>query len=183
MEPLTVGGIVGLVALAAFAGGYGLARVLDRLRITSAQTRINEMLAQAKSQADNFQKEAELKAKDELFQRREALTREFDEKLNEVRDQERRLDKREDSLEEKGRDLQKREKDVEQQRKKLTERKEQVEKRSKDLDSVIQQQTQKLHEISHLNRDQAEKLLIDRLEKELSVALAERVRRFEETLR
>src|SRR5688572_6404829 len=111
-DPLLAGVITGLVALiAGVAGGYGLARVLDRLRVTSAQARVTELLGRAQSQADNLQKEAELRAKDDLFQRREALAREFDDKLNEVRDQERRLDKREDSLEEKGRDLQKREKD------------------------------------------------------------------------
>jgi ribonucrease Y len=183
-DPLLVGVITGLVALiAGVAGGYGVARVLDRLRVTSAQARVSEMLARAQSQADSLQKEAELRAKDDLFQRREALAREFDDKLNEVRDQERRLDKREDSLEEKGRDIQKREKDLDQQKKKLSDRKEQVEKRAKDLDGLIHQQTQKLQEISHLNREQAEKLLLERLEKDLSAALAERVRRHEETLR
>ena len=112
MDPLTVGVIVGLASLVALACGFGFARIQDRLRVTSAQTRISEMLVQAKSQADNLQKEVELQAKDDLFKRRETLAREFDQKLNEVRDQERRLDKREDSLEEKSRDFQKREKRV-----------------------------------------------------------------------
>jgi ribonuclease Y len=183
VEPLTVGVVVGLTALVALACGFVAARVQDRLRVTNAQSRITEILAQAKNQADNLQREVELKAKDDLFQRREALSREFDQKLNEVRDQERRLDKREDSLEEKSRDLQKREKEFEQQKKKVAERKEQLEKRSKDLEVVLQQQTQKLQDLSHLSREQAEKLLLERLEQELSASLAERVRRHEESLR
>src|SRR5262245_52061497 len=178
-----IGVIVGLAALVAFGVGFGVARIQDRLRVTSAQTRITEMLAQAKSQADNLQKEVELQAKADLFKRRETLSREFDQKLNEVRDQERRLDKREDSLEEKSRDFQKREKEFDSQKKKVADRKEQVEKRAKDLEAVLQQQTQKLQDLSHLSRDQAEKLLLERLEQELSASLAERVRRHEESLR
>src|SRR5437016_14408250 len=99
MDPLTVGVIVGLVALAALAGGFALARVQDRLRVTSVQTRIRDLLAQAEGQAQNLKKEAELKAKDESFRKREELSREFDQKLTEVREQERRLEKREDVLE------------------------------------------------------------------------------------
>lgn len=62
MDPLT-GVIVGLAALiAGLAAGYGAARAQDRLRGTGAQARVNELLAQAQTQAETYRKEAELKA-------------------------------------------------------------------------------------------------------------------------
>src|SRR5262249_31392645 len=57
------------------------------------------------------------------------------------------------------------------------------EKRSQELETLIQQQTQKLHEISTLNREQAEKLLLERLEKELADEVAGRLQRHEERIR
>ncbi len=183
MDPLTVGVISGLAALVVgLAAGYTLARVQDRARMSGAQARADELLAQAQAKAENFRKEAELRAKDELFKRREELTREFDQKLNEVREQERRLEKREDLLEQRNDAQQKKERDLDHAKKKLADRKEQLEKRSREVEALAEQQMQKLHEIAGLGREQAEARLMERLEKDLAASLAERIRRFEENL-
>ena len=90
MDPLIVGVITGLVTLVVgLVVGYGLARVQDRLRGAGAAARVNELLTQAKAQAENIRKESELKVKDDLLKKREELTREFDRKVTEVREQER----------------------------------------------------------------------------------------------
>src|SRR5262249_29784980 len=78
--------------------GYVSARLQDRWQLTSAQARIAEFHQQAKQQADNLLKEAELKAKDELFKKREDFTREVEQAWVEQREHERRLEKREDTL-------------------------------------------------------------------------------------
>src|SRR5947209_18295965 len=135
MDPLTVGVITGLVALAA---GFAAARVQDRLRMTSTQTRVNELLAKAQADAESFRKEAELKAKDELFNKREELNREFDQKLNEVRDQERRLDKKEDVLEQRHQAQQKKDRELDHSKKKLSERKEALEKRTREVEALAE---------------------------------------------
>lgn len=183
MDPLTVGVIVGLVALiAGLAGGFAYARAQDRVRGAGAQARANELLAQAQTQAETVRKEAEFKAKDDLFRKREELTREFDQKLADVREQERRLEKREDLLEQRNDGLQKKEKELDHSKKKLSERKEALEKRSREVDALAEQQMQKLHEVAGLSREQAEARLMERLEKDMAASLAERIRRFEENL-
>jgi ribonucrease Y len=183
MDPLYAGVISGLVFLViGLAAGYIIARVQDRLRGTGAGARVNELLSQAKAQADTIRKEAEFKVKDDLLKKREELTREFDQKVTEVRDQERRLEKREDQLEQRNDGQQKREREFEQDKKKLADRKDQVEKRAREIDALIEQQTQRLHEVAGLGREQAEAKLMERLEKDLAASLAERIRRFEETL-
>src|SRR5437764_1300720 len=181
-DPLVIG-VVLAVAVVALGLGFALARLQDRLRLTSAQTLINEQRAKTKTDAEAYLKEAELKAKDELFQRREALNREFDVKQNELREQERRLEKREDVIEQQLQNLAKKERNLEHQHKKNVERKEQLEKRSKDLEALEKQATQKLHEVSGLNREQAEAKLLESLEKELSSQLAERIQRHEEAIK
>jgi len=183
MDPLTCVILVCLAALVASGVGYTVARMQDRLRLTSAQARVEEILEQARKGADNVVKEAELRAKDELFKKREEFNREIDKTRNELRDQERRLDKREDNLEQKHQSQVKRERTLESTQRKLKERTDQVEKRGQELDGIYQSQLQKLHEISGLNREQAEQQLRERLEQELSDEVAARIQKHEEHLR
>jgi ribonuclease Y len=174
---MIVAALVGLLA------GYGSARVLDRFRLTNTQSRVTEITANAKKEADNIRKESELRAKDELFQKREEFNREMEKGRNELREQERRLEKREDSIEQKQQILLKKERNVDSSQRKLQERREHVEKRERQLDGLLQEQTQKLHEISNLNRQQAEKQLLERLEKELVDEVAARIQKYEDQLR
>jgi ribonucrease Y len=174
--------VTGLVALLALAGGFVLARMQDRLRLSGAKTQVQQMLDQARIQADNLHKESELRVKDELIEKREGLNREFDQKMAAVRDQERRLAKREDALEDKDQSLTKKDRELEHLKKKITERKEQLDKKLKDAETLVLQQTQRLHEVSGLSREQAERALLERLEAQLAGAMAERIRRFDEAL-
>jgi ribonuclease Y len=172
-----------LAALLGLLAGYGVARFLDRFRLNSALARVAEINDNAKKEAENLLKAAELRAKDELYQKREEFNREIEQARGEVREQERRLDKREDSLEQKHQLQVKKERTLEHGQRKLSERKSEVEKRSQELDEVIAQQAAKLHEISGLNRPAAEKMLMERLEKELADEVAERIQKHEERLR
>src|SRR5581483_5894806 len=99
-----------------------------------------------------------------------------------VRDHERRLEKREDLLEQRHLGQQKKERELDHLKKKLSERKESLEKRTREVEALAEQQLQELHKVSNLTREQAEKLLMERLEKDLAASLAERIRRFEEML-
>src|SRR4029077_16848979 len=89
----------------------------------------------------------------------------------------------EDSLEEKNQSLQKKHRSLESTQRKLSERKGELEKRSEQVELLVKQQTQKLHEITGLNRAEAEALLMQRLERELSGTIASRLHKHEEQLR
>jgi ribonuclease Y len=183
MEPLTVVllGLLGVVL--GGLGGFALARTLERARRGEYEAEKARLMQQARDEAEQIKKEAELKAKDDLFRRREELTREIDETRNLLRDQERRLDKREDGLELKTQELIQKEKQLEENRKKLNDRRAEVEKRAGDVEVIIKQQTQKLYELTGLGREQAESMLLDRLERELSEQVAQRIQRCEEQVK
>jgi ribonuclease Y len=176
--------ISGLLCLGGGAfTAFKLVRRQDRLNLNSAQNRAAEILAQAAQGAENVRKEAELKAKDEIYQKREEFNREVDQSKAELREHERRLEKREDGLEQKHQLQLKKERLLQHSEKKLHERKEVLEAKQKELEAVLEQQAQKLHEISHLSRPEAEKLLLERLDKELADEVAARIQKQEEMLR
>ncbi len=183
MDPLLCVVFIISAAVLGLVLGYGGARLQDRFRLSSAQSRVAELTTHAQKEAENIRKESELRVKDDFMQKREEFNRETEKARNELREQERRLEKREDGIEQKQQHLTKKERVLENSQRKLHERRDQVEKRGQELDELFQVQTQKLHEISGLNRDDAEKLLLERLEKVLSDEVAGRIQRHEERLR
>jgi ribonuclease Y len=164
-------------------GAFLFLRRQDRLNLSSTQHRVAELVAQAQKEADNLRKEAELRAKDEIFQKREEFNRESEKSRQEQREQERRLEKREDSLEQQHQAQLKKERNLQHLERKLHERRDHLEKRVQEAETLVQVQTQRLHEISTLNREQAEHLLLERLDKELSGEIADRIQKQEEYLR
>lgn len=170
-------------ALAGLGLGYSLARIYDRVCLKDVRKRAEAITLQAREEADKLKKVAELQAKEDLFRKREEFDHETEKVRGELREQERRLDKREDGLEEKSQLLQKKERSLENTKQKLTERRGEVEKRAQEAELLVKHQMQILHDLSQLNREQAEGLLLSRLEKELADQVASRLHKFEETLR
>ena len=183
VDPLVVAVLVVLAALVGIVAGFIGARVQDRFRLTKSQTDAKDIVARAEKEANNLRKEAELKTKDEFFKKREEFNREIEKDRQEVREQERRLEKREDTLDQKHQVLLKKERSLDHTQRKLHERRELVEKRGQELEALLLTQTQKLHEITGLNREQAEGALLERLAKELSVEVANRIQKHEEELK
>ena len=159
-----------LAALAGLAVGgivcYVWVRRLESQNLHSSEVRAKELVSQAEKNAENILKESELKGKDEAFKRREEFNREADKTRNEQKDQERRLEKREDVLDQAIQNLTKKEKQLQQNEKKLHERSEHLEQKVKQAETLVDQQTHKLHEITGLSRDEAEKLLLERVDHE-----------------
>ncbi|HEV3083188.1 MAG TPA: ribonuclease Y [Gemmataceae bacterium] len=184
MEPFYASLVTALVTLLVSVPlGYVLARAQDRSRQSSARARASELTDQARKEAENIIRDSELKVKDELFKKREEFNREIDKARHEVREQERRLEKREDVLDQKHQAQLKKERVLEHNQRKLSERRDQIEKRAKELETLVAQETAKLHEIGTLNREQAEKMLLERLEVELSAEVATRIQKYEDKLR
>jgi ribonuclease Y len=184
MEPVTAAVVAGLVAaLAGLAAGYAAARAVDRSRGRTLRTQADEILRGARDDADRIRKEAELRAKDDLFQRREEFKREAEQVRGDLREQERRLARREDALEEKHQALVKKERSIDHLKAKTQERRHELERRAAEVEALAAQQMQKLQEISGMTREHAEHFLLDRLERDLAQQLGARIQRFEEQVR
>jgi ribonucrease Y len=177
--------ILGLVLGLGVGGGaaWFLVRRQDRLNLQSADARVKETVSRAEKNAENIVKEAELKAKDEYFKKREEFTREAEQVKQEQREQERRLEKREDALEQQHQAQLKKERHLQHTEKKLHERREHLEQKITEHEGLVAEQSKKLHEITGLSRDQAEKMLLERLERELADEVASRIQKHDESLK
>ena len=102
-----------------------------------------------------------------MYKRKEGFDKETQDTRQELRQLEKRLSKREDNLERKIDIMTKKEKYVESMASNLSNKEREVNKKSSELDGLIQEEKNTLYKVSGLSADAAEKLLLNRLEKEL----------------
>ncbi|VTR95974.1 ribonuclease : Ribonuclease Y OS=Planctomyces limnophilus (strain ATCC 43296 / DSM 3776 / IFAM 1008 / 290) GN=rny PE=3 SV=1: DUF3552: KH_1: HD [Gemmata massiliana] len=194
MEPLLIGGLVVVAALMGIGGTYLVVRRSPPVTVREpappdpevmrrAEARGEELVEQSRRDAERIVREAELKARDEAVRRREELSRELDTARSEVRDLERRVEKREDAVEQHQRELVRKEKYVDGLKEKIAEREDALDKKAHHLDGLIDKQTKQLHELSGLSREDAQKLLLERLERELSDEIAKKIRQHDERMK
>ena len=166
----------------ALAPGPGVSLV-DTEAVRAAEAKAKDILVEAKRESERIAREGEFRAKDEANRRREEIARELEKSRTEIRETERRIEKREDSLEQQQKELTRKDRQTEHLQKQLGEKKEDLDRKAKEFDGLIAEETKKLLQISGLTREMAEKLILDRLDRELSTEVANRVRKAEESVK
>ena len=154
------------VAIALLFGG-AIGFVVERLVRGGAYKTRDEIVEQAKREAENVAKSAELVAKEEGLRRREVLDKELNAARDELRNQERQLDKRESGIKDQIDDIAKKERMLETTQHKLMERNKAIEAKEKELDRILKQEQEQLYKISGLDQKAATDMLLTQLEREL----------------
>ncbi|MFQ5956534.1 MAG: ribonuclease Y [Candidatus Brocadiales bacterium] len=155
--------------------GYFLCFFVTAKKRRSQERDSRRALDEAVAEAARIKKEADLVLKDELLKRKEELEEESQETRHELRQLEKRLSKREDNLERKLELLSKKERYIEGLQTNLTTKLKAVEDKDTHLKKVIEEQEKALLKISGYSREEAERLLLNRLNKELEEECAKRI--------
>ena len=158
---------------ACIALGYFICILVYRKRQSANEKKLKQLIEESTRGAEKVKKEAELAAKAELYQRREAFEKETLETRMELKQQERRLGKREDNMERKMELLTKKERYIDTLSANFALKEKKIDEKRLELEKVIEEENNALRKISNLSREEAEKLLLGRLEKELDIKCAE----------
>ncbi|GAB62007.1 MAG: ribonuclease Y [Candidatus Jettenia sp.] len=153
--------------------GYFICIIVSKKKQSASEKRIKELILESQREAEKIRKEAELAVKAELYQRREAFEKETQETKMELRQQEKRLSKREDNLERKMELLTKKERYIDTLSANFALKEKKLDEKRLELENAIEEENKALLKISNLSKDDAEKLLLSRLEKELDVKCSE----------
>lgn len=165
---VVIGGI-GILAIAiGFVIGYGYRHAIAAKKATAAERRAEEILQDAKRREHEFL----LKAKEKGLKIIEDAKREETERRREITAMQQRVEKRESLFDQKLLDLQERQTKVEDQRMQLDEQRKQVE-------ALREEETKRLSAIAELSKEQAQDVLLTRVEASVSDALANRLRKLE----
>jgi ribonucrease Y len=153
-----VGVLIGL------AGAY----LGARFRAKTARGLAVQILETAKLEAETIRKHGELAAKEEVLKRREDFEVEIDRARGDFREQERRLDKRADILDQKLELINTKEVELKAIGRSLADQQEDVRQRHSEVKQTLASQLENLQRICRLSRDDAQELLLKRIEAELN---------------
>src|SRR5690625_650716 len=166
-NPLIIISIL-LALIVSIVVGYLIRKSIAEAKISSAETLAKQIVEEAHRNADAAKKEALLEAKDENYKLRQQAEEEIRERRLEIQKQENRLMQREENLDRKSVTQDKRELMLEKREQSLTEKQQQIEELESKVEAMLQKQQTELERISGYTTDQARKIILDRLEKELS---------------
>jgi len=158
--------------------GYAAFYFYSLYTTKSAAAEAERIVGEAAGEADKIKKEAELASKEELFKRREEFEKETQDVRNELKLLERRLTRREDSIDQKTETLAKRERVVDDLEAKAAVRQRELAAGESHLAGLIEQEKNSLSQVAGLSRDDAKRLLLEKLESEVrheSAALINRI--------
>ena len=143
-----------------FVGMYVRKKIAES-KLESAENEAKKILEMASKEAENKKKEEIFKAKEEIMSARKELDQEVRERRGEVQSQEKRLIQKEENLERKQDMVEKKEKEIENKYHEL-------ENKKQEIEEVLNKQMQELQRISGLSSEDAKKLLLSELEKQLT---------------
>jgi len=173
--------LIYIVIAAVVVFGLAVAYLIIKRQLAEQKVRIAEetakrILEDARKESERIRKEALLEAKDEALKQRAELERDNKERKAEFAALERRLQSREDHLENK-------EKNIENREKTIKKAEEELIKLRDTLQKIRDQLIVELEKVAALSREEAKQELLSRLDKELEVEAAKRIKAKEEDVK
>ena len=173
MESILIGIATFLVSAVIFTFiGMYIRKKIAESKMESAENEAKKIIERANIDAENKKKEEIFKAKEEIMNARKDLDQEIRERRGEVQNQERRLIQKEENLERKQDIVEKKEKDLDRKHQEIDEKK-------ADLQELYGKQMEELQKIARMSQEEAKKLLLSELEKQLTVEKANLIRDME----
>jgi ribonuclease Y len=169
--PLIIGLVIG-VAVAAVAVAVAV-RVLGAPKLTESRRRREEMLSEAKREAETMRREAQIEALEQAVKLRADVERELEERSGRITKIEERLLAKED-------EIVRRLGEVSQREQRLSSREEHLSEIEERLARAQEDQLRRLEHISGMTAAEAKATLLERSEELVRNELARRVRRLEE---
>lgn len=159
-----------LVPIATFLLGLALAamvfQMVTRAKAKTFKQNLQRQTDDAKREAENIIKSAQIDAAAENIKKKEQFTAEANKIRAELHETEMRLSKREDALDRQGELLQQRETALKQQAKEADRRLHSISSKEKQLSVLMAQQKNQLLKITAMDIEEAKELLLKRLEDE-----------------
>ena len=149
--------------------GVGIRKKIAESKIKGAENEAKKILELANKEAENKKKEEIFKAKEQIMQERQDLEQEIRERRGEIQKQESRMIQKEENLDRKEEALERKERETDKKYQELDEK-------EKELENAVQEQIEKLQKIAGLSAEEAKKILLAEVEKQIKMEKAAIIR-------
>ena len=147
--------------------GYFVRKSIAEARIAGAKNAAEQIIDDAKRDAESLKKESLLEAKDDIHKLRNEAEREIRDRRSELQKQENRLLQKEENLDRKDDTLNKRESLLEKRDDSLNKKQQHIEEMESKVDEIVRAQKTELERISGLTREEARNIILERVEHEV----------------
>jgi ribonuclease Y len=159
-----------IVALAGiFTGGVIGVVVRKKIienKLDSAEDYSRKVILEASKQAETIRKEAQLQAKDKLYQMKLDFEEETRSRRKELQNQERRLIQKEETLDKKIEQLEQRESTITRKEEGLSNQENELKKKEEEFNGLIGEERRKLEKIAGISAFEAKEMLVSSMESE-----------------
>lgn len=152
--------------------GFGLNVIINTLRETAANKKAELILEKARKDAEKNKRDSILEAKEEIHKLKLELEKEKNEKKQEIKDSEERLLQREKSMDKRDELYQKRETTLDEREEKLFEKQKDIQNEQAKVEELKEEQIKILQKISGVSKDEARKLVMDKVEEAMSMEIS-----------
>jgi ribonucrease Y len=174
--------LIGVSAASLFFG-YLLRRYHAEKKTQDAEAKAKFIVDQAKKEAEDRKRGAELEGKDLLYKLRQDFEQQTKDRRQEIFNLEKRLSQKEENIDRRLDLLEKKEKDTETKLESLRRQEEALKGKETNLQSLISEEKERLQKIANLSLEEARQILLSRLNEELNSEKAVLIKRQEEDLR
>jgi ribonuclease Y len=171
---LLLAGIV--LAGAAFIAGWQVNARSGENKISGAEKRAQEILADADRDAANLKKEKLLEVKDEWYKKKQEFEEDQNAKASKHHAIEKQLTAREENLERRVDVVNKKEREAATHTRELEEKTRHVAERNSQLHKLISEETARLERVAGMTRDEAKKALIENMVTDAKAEVAQIVK-------
>lgn len=161
--------------------GYLASRKIAQSKLLDTESVVKKMLEEAKKEASNLRKTAEIESKEKWYQAKIDFEKETADKRKSLEEFQRVLHEREGNLDKKLEIVEKKEKDVARMNEDLLRRERVVKSKDEKLTQLITEQNIRLERIAGLSAEEAKRELIENLREETRVEAAQMVKDIKET--
>jgi ribonuclease Y len=164
VTPLVIVALIAIIAGAAI-GIFVRKKMLEN-KLDSAEDYSRKLILEASKQAETIRKEAQLQAKDKLYQMKLDFEDETKSRKKELQNHERRLFQKEETLDKRIEQLEQREGLIVKEEAALANRDNALKKKEGEFDKLIEEERQKLERIAGISVNEAKEMLVSSMESE-----------------
>ncbi len=147
-------------------GIFFFLKLTSKKALTNAQKVAEKIINDAQEEADTLKKEKLLEAQEEIYEHKQRLEKEGEQKRIQLNKLEQRLDQKELEIDRKAEVVRKKSKELSFLEKQLNDKESYITKKTEELNQLVTEEIQKLEEISGLTREEAKNILLQDMEKE-----------------
>ncbi|TDI83955.1 MAG: DUF3552 domain-containing protein, partial [Caldithrix sp.] len=155
--------VTAVMVILSFLAGWFSRQNLGKNKIAKAAQLADKLLAEAKAESENYQKEKLLEAKEEIFQLRQNFEKASKDKHAEFQKLEKQLTSRDVNLDRKVDILNKKEHDLKQRDHDVRVKTEMLAKQERELETLLQEESSRLERISGLTSEEAKRIQMENI--------------------